>query len=98
MWGGYNCVGGVMLQTQQEDKDSGHMISVVACYFMCQDGSMFKAEVPYAPYFYLHVAAGAEMEMDGWLRRKFNDSIKEVELVEKEDLDLKNHLAGIKRK
>lgn len=87
-----------MNATQKEDRESGNMVSCVACYFMCQDGSMFKAEVEYAPYFYLHVADGIEVEMDGWLRRKFNNSIKEIEIVEKEDLDLKNHLSGIKRK
>lgn len=87
-----------MNATQKEDRDSGNMVSVVGCYFMCQDGSMFKAEVEYAPYFYLHVTNGIEVEMDSWLRRKFNNAIKDIEIVEKEDLDLKNHLSGIKRK
>jgi DNA polymerase epsilon subunit 1 len=87
-----------MNATQKEDKESGHMVSVVGCYFMCQDGSMFKVEVGYAPYFYLLVTPGAELEMDGWLRRKFSDTIKDIEVVEKEDLDLKNHLSGLRRK
>ena len=87
-----------MNATQKEDKDSGHMVSSVACYFMCQDGSMFKAEVEYAPYFYLQVAQGSELEMDGWMRRKFTDTIKDIEIVEKEDLDLKNHLSGLRMK
>lgn len=46
--------------TQKEDKDSGHMLSAVACIFVCQDGSAFKAEVEYAPYFYLQVADKSE--------------------------------------
>lgn len=29
-----------------------------------------------------------EMAVDGWVRRKFEGSIKEVEVVEREDLDL----------
>lgn len=74
------------------------MVSVVGCYFMCQDGSMFKAEVDFAPYFYLQVLEGMEMEVDSWLRRKFIGQIREVEFVEREDLDLKNHLSGIRRK
>ena len=124
-----------------------------------QDGGMFKAQVEYAPYFYLQVkvgvgwcgcavckvfvgvghvghcsqqlqgdrpglrvgAAGAasrqravhvlrlrgaprrdalrvpsphvpqddlEMEVDSWLRRKFEGALKEVEVVQREDLDL----------
>jgi DNA polymerase epsilon subunit 1 len=36
-----------------EDRESGQLVSAVDCYFMCQDGGMFKAKVTYAPYFYL---------------------------------------------
>ena len=39
-----------------------------------------------------------EMEVDSWLRRKFEGALKEVEIVHREDLDLKNHLSGIQRK
>jgi hypothetical protein len=42
-------------QASHEDKDSGQVVSAVDCYFMCQDGSMFKARVLHAPYFYLQV-------------------------------------------
>ena len=38
------------------------------------------------------------MEVDSWLRRKFEGALKEVEIVHREDLDLKNHLSGIQRK
>jgi hypothetical protein len=43
------------LQTMAEDRDSGQLVSAVDCYFMCQDGGMFKAKVVYAPYFYVQV-------------------------------------------
>ena len=99
------------LQSQKVDKESGHAVSVVNCYFMCQvstaqhstaqhstaqrgaakaaklgglwaswafvgvwcllltcppaplpvclqDGGMFKAQVEYAPYFYLQIKVG----------------------------------------
>lgn len=59
---------------------------------------MFKAQVEYAPYFYLQVRDGLEMEVDAWLRRKYSSSLREVETVEREDLDLKNHLSGLKRR
>ncbi|EFN52544.1 hypothetical protein CHLNCDRAFT_26745 [Chlorella variabilis] len=87
-----------MNQSQKVDKESGHAFSVVNCYFMCQDGGMFKAQVEYAPYFYLQVKDDLEMEVDSWLRRKFEGALKEVEVVQREDLDLKNHLSGIQRK
>lgn len=39
-----------------------------------------------------------EAEMDAYLRRKYGVNICEVEVLEREDLDLKNHLSGLKRK
>eukprot|EP00878_Enallax_costatus_P014648 GHUV01015324.1.p1 GENE.GHUV01015324.1~~GHUV01015324.1.p1 ORF type:complete len:660 (+),score=216.28 GHUV01015324.1:148-1980(+) len=84
--------------TSFEDKDTGQTMSAVDCYFQCQDGSMFKARVPHAPYFYLMVKDDCERDVEVWLRRKFESRIREVEVVLKEDLDLKNHLSGLKRK
>ena len=40
-------------QTMVEDKETGNTLAAVNCYFMAQDGGMFKAQVPFAPYFYL---------------------------------------------
>lgn len=42
-------------QTTLEEKDSGNTVAAVNCYFMSQDGSMFKAQVPFSPYFYLQI-------------------------------------------
>ena len=39
-----------------------------------------------------------EREVDAYLRRKFETAIKDIEIVLREDLDLKNHLSGLKRK
>lgn len=151
------------LQTMAEDRDSGQLVSAVDCYFMCQDGGMFKAKVVYAPYFYVQVkvrgrgawraglgqAAGvvlvlhdaaawvvvagaaaapwqlcrsghcncvcrstimlslyhcycllptarcprcrlqddAELEVEGYLRRKYEGKIKDIEVVARDDLD-----------
>jgi hypothetical protein len=47
------------VQTMAEDRDSGQLVSAVDCYFMCQDGGMFKAKVVFAPYFYVQVKVGA---------------------------------------
>ena len=38
-----------------EDKESGNTVAAVNCYFMSQDGSMFKAQVHFSPYFYLQI-------------------------------------------
>lgn len=40
---------------------------------------------------------GAENTVEEYLRRKFERTIESVERVAKEDLDLPNHLSGIRR-
>jgi DNA polymerase epsilon subunit 1 len=47
------------------------MVSAVACYFTCQTGEMFKCKLPFAPYFYLQVKGDRELEVEAYLRRKF---------------------------
>lgn len=59
---------------------------------------MFKAQVEHAPYFYLQVRDGLEVEVEAWLRRKFGSSLRDIEIMEREDLDLKNHLSGLRRR
>ncbi|CAL8464190.1 g3725 [Coccomyxa elongata] len=84
--------------TTLEEKESGNTVAAVNCYFMSQDGSMFKAQVPFSPYFYLQIKGDMEAEVDAYLRRKYTTAIRDVETVFREDLDLKNHLSGLKRK
>ncbi|GAX75625.1 hypothetical protein CEUSTIGMA_g3069.t1 [Chlamydomonas eustigma] len=87
-----------MSQSCLEDKDSSQVLSAVDCYFMCQDGDMFKARVGFSPYFYIQVSDDQEAEVEGWLRRKFEGMIQSTDMVMREDLDLKNHLSGLQRK
>ena len=71
--------------------------AAVNLYFSCQDGSVFKVQKKYAPYFMLATSPGSEHEVEAYVRRKHKEHVKEVELVDKEDLDLKNHLSGLKQ-
>lgn len=43
---------------------------------------------PTPPHSRSHVQDDLEMEVDSWLRRKFEGALKEVEVVHREDLDL----------
>ncbi|CAK9171530.1 unnamed protein product [Ilex paraguariensis] len=38
-----------------------------------------------------------EMDVDAYLRRRYEGQIADIEIVEKEDLDLKNHLSGLRK-
>ena len=83
--------------TEVEDKESGKAYAAVCCYFMSEDGSTFKARVKYAPYLYVAAKTSCEHEVEALLRRKYSDTLLDVEIVDKEDLDLKNHLSGLRQ-
>ncbi|XP_061624174.1 DNA polymerase epsilon catalytic subunit A isoform X2 [Phyllopteryx taeniolatus] len=77
-----------------EDK---RMISVVDYYFLQEDGRRFKVALPFKPYFYISTKKNCEREVISYLSRKFQGKVSKLEILPKEDLDLPNHLVGLKR-
>ncbi len=67
-------------------------------YFLEDDGTSFKATVEYEPYFLIAVKKGREAEVEEWCRRKFEGLVKGLKQIEKEDLQMPNHLLGYRRK
>ncbi|PNJ05583.1 POLE isoform 5 [Pongo abelii] len=59
--------------------------------------NMHPVALPYKPYFYIATRKGCEREVSSFLSKKFQGKIAKVETVPKEDLDLPNHLVGLKR-
>lgn len=82
--------------TIEDDKIPGGK-AAVDYYFLEEDGNTFKATIGYDPYFLIAVKRGKEAEVDEWCRRKFEGLIKDIERVEKEDLQMPNHLLGYRR-
>ncbi|KAL3518505.1 hypothetical protein ACH5RR_021094 [Cinchona calisaya] len=78
-----------------EDQDTHRVYSCVDLYFVCQDGSTFKAKYRYKPYFYAATKPKMEIDVEAYLRRRYEGQIADIEIIEKEDLDLKNHLSGL---
>ncbi|XP_071932173.1 DNA polymerase epsilon catalytic subunit A-like [Coffea arabica] len=78
-----------------EDQGTRKVYSCVDLYFVCQDGSTFKAKYRYRPYFYAATKPKMEMDVEAYLRRRYEGQIADIEIIEKEDLDLKNHLSGL---
>ncbi|KAM8817888.1 DNA polymerase epsilon catalytic subunit A isoform 4-T4 [Rhynchonycteris naso] len=85
-----------MHPTEILDEDK-RLVSAVDYYFIQDDGNRFKVALPYKPYFYVATKKGCEREVSSFLSKKFQGKIAKVETVPKEDLDLPNHLVGLKR-
>lgn len=68
------------------------------CYFIEEDGGTFKATLGYDPYFLVAVKRGHEAEAEEWLKRAPGGGVvKSLKRVEKEDLQMPNHLLGYRR-
>ncbi|KAF2814826.1 DUF1744-domain-containing protein [Mytilinidion resinicola] len=86
-----------MHSTSVEDENVPGGRAGVDFYFIEEDGGTFKATVEYDPYFLVAVKRGKEPEVEEWCRRAFEGLVKGVKRVEKEDLQMPNHLLGYRR-
>ncbi|KAK4492255.1 hypothetical protein RD792_003058 [Penstemon davidsonii] len=71
-----------------ENQETRKAYSCIDLYFVCQDGSTFKAKYKFRPYFYVATKSKMEMEVDAYLRRRYEGQIADIEIVDKEDLAL----------
>ncbi|XP_050295840.1 DNA polymerase epsilon catalytic subunit 1 [Anthonomus grandis grandis] len=78
-----------------EDK---RLCAAVDFYFMEQDGSRFKVSYPFMPYFYVLTKRELILEVTQFLSKKYSGIFGSIETVSKDDLDLPNHLIGLKQK
>ncbi|GMG37407.1 unnamed protein product [Ambrosiozyma monospora] len=72
-------------------------VSGVDYYFLDEEGGSFKVGLQYDPYFLLICRSGAETDVEEWLRKSLQGVLKKLGRVDKEDLDMPNHLIGLKR-
>ncbi|XP_017892120.1 DNA polymerase epsilon catalytic subunit A [Ceratina calcarata] len=79
-------------------EENKRLQSGVDYYFLEQDCSRFKISYPYCPYFYILCKKNTYEEVSTGLFKKYVDIIHKVETLYKEDLDLPNHLIGLKQK
>lgn len=86
-----------MHSTSVEDQKVPGGRAGVDFYFIEEDGGTFKATVEYDPYFLIAVKRNKEVEVEEWCRRQFEGLVKGVKKVEKEDLQMPNHLLGYRR-
>uniref|UniRef100_A0A914I899 DNA polymerase epsilon catalytic subunit n=1 Tax=Globodera rostochiensis TaxID=31243 RepID=A0A914I899_GLORO len=81
-------------QSEVFDDQTKCILASVELYFLEEDGSRFKICYPFRPYLYLETNQGQEYVVAAYLSRKYH--FLQVEHTEKENLDLKNHLAGLR--
>lgn len=86
-----------MHSTLIQDEDSHDQLSGVDYYFLDEEGGSFKVTFQFDPYFLIACPPGKSTELEEWLRRTLDTTVKSMCSVEKEDLDLANHLTGKKR-
>jgi DNA polymerase epsilon subunit 1 len=87
-----------MHSTTVEDENVPGGRAGVDFYFIGdEEGDTFKATLEYDPYFVVAVKRGREAEVEEWIRRTGDGVVKKVSRVEKEDLQMPNHLLGYRR-
>ncbi|KAI8559232.1 hypothetical protein RHMOL_Rhmol04G0157000 [Rhododendron molle] len=79
---------GTGTESSWEYQDTHKVYSCVDLYFVCQDGSTFKTKYKFRPYFYAATKDKMEMDVEAYLRRRYESQIADIEIVEKEDLNL----------
>nr|CAD7589121.1 unnamed protein product [Timema genevievae] len=85
-----------MHTTEILDEDK-RLISAMDYYFIQEDDTRFKVSLPFKPYFYILTKKDCTQEVSAYLTKKFSGSLTKAEVMTKEDLDLPNHLIGLKQ-
>ena len=68
------------------------------CYFIEEEGRIFKALFPYEPYFFIKVEENDFRSTCSSLQKMFENQISSVDYVSKVDLNQPNHLSGLQTK
>eukprot|EP00929_Paragymnodinium_shiwhaense_P053984 TRINITY_DN27061_c1_g1_i1.p1 TRINITY_DN27061_c1_g1~~TRINITY_DN27061_c1_g1_i1.p1 ORF type:complete len:2570 (-),score=762.48 TRINITY_DN27061_c1_g1_i1:128-7837(-) len=79
--------------------DSGRQLSGLIVYFLQRDGGTFRATFVYRPYFFVQIGERDNFEsFRDILAQRFQMEGVHVEIVDKEDLSMEDHIVGRKRK
>ncbi|KAJ0173535.1 hypothetical protein K1T71_010684 [Dendrolimus kikuchii] len=78
-----------------EDK---RLVAAMDYYFIEMDGSRFKISLTFQPYFLILARRECQQEVIQYLSKKYAGTVHKIEVIVKEDLDLLNHLSGLKQR
>ncbi|KAM8707435.1 hypothetical protein ACLKA7_011510 [Drosophila subpalustris] len=77
--------------------DDRRLVAALDMFFIQMDGTRFKCTVAYKPYFLIRPEENMHLEVARFLGRKYSGQLASLEHVNKEDLDLANHLSGLQQ-
>lgn len=86
-----------MVPSQYRESEFATPKDAVDFFFLEEDGGSFKVSVIIEPYFFIACESKRESEVEDYLRRNYDRVILSIQRVQKEDLDLVNHLSGCTR-
>ena len=73
-------------------------VAGVDFYFLDEEGGSFKSTVTYDPYFLVTVLDDSMLnDVEEYLKKYLESCLKSIQVIEKEDLAMDNHLLGLKR-
>ena len=73
---------------------NGDELAALLMFFIGDDGEWTKCSLQYKPYFHLLVEEEAIREVVFYLNKEFANHLDTLDVIDKEDLDLVNHLSG----
>ncbi|KAL3235791.1 DNA polymerase epsilon catalytic subunit [Nakaseomyces bracarensis] len=73
-------------------------VAGVDFYFLDEEGGSFKSSIVYDPYFFIAVTDDQRInDVEEYLKKYLETCLKGIEVIQKEDLKLDNHLLGLKK-
>lgn len=79
--------------TSYLDQNGGEL-SALLMFYIQPNGQWFKCMYQYEPYFYILCNEEVVREIVFYLNKTYESVISHIDYVDKEDLDLVNHLSG----
>jgi len=87
------------LKVSRHYDESGRMLSALLLYFLQRNGTTFRCTFLYRPYFFVQISSKQSVAtMKDILADRFANEGVFAEVVDKEDLDLEDHIVGRSRK
>lgn len=87
----------INMHTNEVLDEDRRLVAALDLFFIKMNGSRFKVSVVFQPYFLVLPNEGQSLEVARYLGKKYAGSVLRIEHIRKEDLDLHNHLTGLKQ-